>query len=62
MEIHAILIGNDSLGYITNNGYGLKVKNEFDIIVIERLDGSGRCEYSTVLTFLSNWNNIKHLS
>jgi hypothetical protein len=64
MRIMATFIGKDgSCGYSTSATYVLiiGVTTNWNIY-ITRPDGSGYCEYSTVLTFLHNWSNINTLS
>ena len=59
MKIEATYIGSDgSLGYIHGEVYELYVNNTF----ISRLNGTGGvCQYDTIHSFLSNWDNIKIL-
>lgn len=55
MEISATFIGQNSLGYIKGQTYILKVTG----FGVKRLDGSGFCVYTSLRTFLLNWDNIK---
>lgn len=55
MEISATFIGQNSLGYIKGQTYILKVTG----FGVKRLDGSGFVIYTSLRTFLLNWDNIK---
>lgn len=58
VKVKAVFKGQDgSLGYKTNMEYTLRIK-EHVLIIIERLDGEGKCEYGTIVSFLDNWDNI----
>ncbi len=64
--VSAVFTGKDgSLGYRTNEKYDLIVQSAplFGIpgaqIIVSRLDGSGRCPYRNIITFLQNWDNIE---
>ncbi len=62
MDITAKFIGkDDSLGYKKDKKYKLNITHYPDKhITIRRYDdGLGVCEYTSVLTFLDNWDNIK---
>lgn len=61
MLIEAIFIGKDgSLGYQKHKEYALVLTNTPKRnIVVQRMDRSGTCEYSSVLSFLKNWSNVK---
>jgi hypothetical protein len=61
MKIKATFIGSNSLGYEHGKDYELKIINVGGIS-IQRLDGTGRCPYTSLSTFLNNWNNIKVVS
>ena len=57
--ISAVFIGtNGSLGYIEGKRYELFLTSKD---VIKRQDGSGVCEYSSILTFIQNWTDIKEV-
>ena len=58
ISITAVFIGSDSLGYETGRPYRLKVLT-FGSMVIRRVDGSGKCPYSSLSAFLRNWTDIK---
>jgi hypothetical protein len=60
MIVLAKFIGeNGSMGYIKNKQYLLRVSNDN---TITRLDGTGKCQYESVVAFLNNWSNIvKHI-
>lgn len=61
MKIRATFKGkNMSLGYETNKEYELKVCDNQAVCIV-RLDGTGRCYYSTLHKFLENWENIKKI-
>lgn len=59
--IKAIFKGADnSLGYKTDKEYTLIIHHKIDsFILIEDVKGSRRCEYSSILTFLDNWDDIR---
>ena len=49
MKIEATFKGGDgSLGYKTNNRYVLKI----DDMEISRIDGTGKCKYDSLKSFL----------
>lgn len=55
MKIEATFKGDDgSLGYRANNRYVLKV----DDMEISRIDGTGKCVYDSLKSFLRNWSSI----
>jgi len=58
MIITAKFKGTNSLGYEKGKEYKLNVANNHGTI-IERLDGSGKCEYTSLSSFLKNWDNIR---
>ncbi len=61
--VKAIFKGQDgSLDYKHNMEYKLTITlDEEKNINIERFDdGYGQCGYSSMLTFLDNWDNIRH--
>ena len=69
-KIKAVFKGaNGSCGYCPNFEYQLSVAQPKHLVVgdmlqnisITRADGSGICEYDSLLTFLDNWDNIKSL-
>lgn len=55
MEISATFIGQNSLDYIKGQTYILNVNG----LSVKRLDGSGFVIYTSLRTFLLNWDNIK---
>lgn len=57
-KVRARFIGKDSLGYKHFNIYELYVWIENGFIVVERLDHVGRCPYSTIESFVSNWQIV----
>lgn len=59
MIITAVFIGTPSLGYENNKEYNLKI-NGVKGVSITRLDGTGKCLYESLSSFLKNWNNINH--
>lgn len=65
VKIKATFTGtNGSLGYVTGKEYDLVLaqfvgNQKIHIHLYE--NGKQPCEYSNVITFLENWNNIKHL-
>jgi hypothetical protein len=61
MKIKAIFKGaDDSLGYKFNMEYDLIIRNNSaGMIIIEKEEGGGWCAYSSIITFLENWNNIR---
>lgn len=58
MRIRAKFIGINSLGYICGEVYSLNILNNS---IITRLDGTGKCKYSSIKSFLSSWTNIEIL-
>jgi len=58
MIINAIFTGTNSLGYENGKEHQLKVDN-FKGISVKRLDGTGKCPYQSLSSFLKNWNNIR---
>jgi hypothetical protein len=60
MTIIATFKGQDgSLGYNNGHVYTLKLVGPN---TIQRMDGSGRCAYRSLETFLSNWNYVKDVT
>lgn len=57
MKIQATFTGKDSLGYENGKEYQLKIA-EAKGMTIERIDGTGKCPYQSLSSFLKNWNNI----
>jgi len=57
MIIKAKFTGTNSLGYETGKEYELKVADLQGISVV-RLDGTGKCPYMSLSSFLKNWTNI----
>ena len=57
MKIKATFTGTNSLGYEKGKEYQLKIA-EAKGMTIERADGTGRCPYQSLSSFLKNWNNI----
>lgn len=58
MIITAKFRGTDSLGYKSGLVYTLKFKDTLGIS-IKRLDGSGTCQYGSLLAFFKNWTDIE---
>jgi hypothetical protein len=66
--IEATFIGeNKSLNYINGKPYKLIVTTVYEkphedaVIKIEDSEGNAQpCLYESVISFLSNWNNVKH--
>lgn len=68
IKVKAIFRGQDnSCGYRTNSEYTLDINqgnNSFWIEnsnTYEHRDGSGYCEYGSVISFLENWDNIRRI-
>ncbi len=62
--VKAIFIGqNGSLGYKTNVQYTIDIKVKSDLIIIVDVNRpmhvTNKCEYSSMLTFLDNWDCIR---
>lgn len=57
----ATFTGGNSLGYENSKEYLLNL-DSFKGFTIVRLDGTGKCKYSSISAFLKNWNNIKIIS
>jgi hypothetical protein len=49
-----------SLGYQSNKRYQLTVFSG-EKIIIRRKDDTGYCPYSSIITFLENWSDIKRI-
>lgn len=67
MTITATFTGKNSLGYEHGKTYTLELV-EHDILErifggtklhIVRVDGTGKCPYTNIKTFLKNWTNIE---
>lgn len=67
MRIKATFIGADSLGYEHGKTYTLELV-EHDLLErvlggtklhVVRVDGTGKCPYTNIKTFLKNWTDIK---
>jgi hypothetical protein len=58
MIIAATFKGINSLGYENGKEYQLKLAN-LKGVSVERLDGTGKCPYQSLSSFLKNWNNIR---
>lgn len=58
IKINAIFKGlNNSCGYLTDKQYLLIVRHKKgENIIIEDYNGGGYCEYSSIISFLENWN------
>jgi len=61
MTITATFTGKNSLGYENGKEYKLKIAN-FLGSSIQRLDGTGKCLYRSLSSFLRNWHNIQVVS
>ena len=60
IAITATFVGGKSLGYEPNKEYELQATSSINNLVrIQRMDGSGICDYGSFVAFLKNWNNIK---
>jgi hypothetical protein len=71
MKVRAIFTGtNGSLGYETGREYTLYVHRDMKCITIERSApeddywcvNNGWCTYSTIYTFLANWDCIRKVA
>lgn len=58
MTIKAVFTGKDSMGYENGYPYVLKVSNNRGMD-ISRVDGTGKCSYQSLSSFLKNWSSIK---
>lgn len=61
ITIKATFTGTNSLGYEQGKEYDLLI-NENHGISVKRVDGTGKCPYTSLFAFLKNWNNIRVLS
>jgi hypothetical protein len=61
MIITATFTGTNSLGYENGKEYHLKIA-ELQGISVTRIDGTGKCPYQSLSSFLKNWNNIRVVS
>lgn len=61
IKVKAIFRGADnSCGYKTNSEYTLIIRHKIETqIQIENVNGGGFCEYSSMVSFLENWDNIR---
>jgi hypothetical protein len=61
-KIKAIFRGaNLSCGYETNKEYTLVIRHSsFANISIKQPNGDGKCEYSSAISFLDNWDNVRN--
>ena len=60
-KITATFKGQDgSLGYKTGKEYKLDISHQHgeNISISDESDSAENCEYSSVITFLNNWDNI----
>ncbi len=62
VHVKAIFRGKDgSCGYKKNTEYKLSIRQDSgSLISIINRDGGGECEYASILTFLHNWDDIRH--
>jgi len=51
MKIYAKFIGTNSLGYVNGQSYKILISG----MMICRGDGTGKCIYSSIESFLKNW-------
>lgn len=59
-QIKAIFIGkNGSLHYETNKEYNLWIENHDNNIMIYLPNGGKECYYSSIFSFLNNWDCIR---
>lgn len=58
MIIIATFTGINSLGYETGKEYESEIPSVKGFS-IKRKDGTGKCVYESISSFLQNWNNIK---
>lgn len=58
MEITAVFTGTNSLGYEKGKEYKLKI-SESQGVSVQRLDGTGKCPYQSLSSFLKNWDYIR---
>lgn len=50
---------NGSCGYKSGGTYSLRIKHtKGNNITIQRRDGSGLCEYQSMIAFMNNWTRI----
>lgn len=67
MTIRATFTGANSLGYKTGKEYELRLSDrhsffDWKSFSISRIDGSGKCPYESIYSFLKNWDNIQVVS
>jgi len=58
LKINARFVGKTSLGYEHGKRYDIVLANTKSMS-IRRADGSGQCPYSSLSSFLRNWDEIK---
>lgn len=61
MKIAAIFKGTNSLGYVHNSLYDLRLTSHVSdsVIGIVREDGTGACAYGSIVAFLENWDLVR---
>lgn len=61
MKIAAIFKGTNSLGYVHNSLYDLRLTSHVNdsVIGIAREDGTGGCAYGSIVAFLENWDLVR---
>ena len=61
IKVKAIFRGlNNSCGYKTNSEYVLIVHHKKgENVQIETINNGGFCEYSSMLSFFENWDNVR---
>ena len=64
LKIKAVFQGLDgSCGYKKDSEYRLVLRHKFGHnIIIEDMDGGGYVEYSSMISFLENWDCVFNLS
>ena len=58
--IKATFTGTNSLSYENGKEYELLISRQD--ISIKRINGTGKCPYTSLSSFLKNWNNIQIVS
>lgn len=63
-EVLATFIGSDSLGYVNGEMYLIEITQhtKYGNITIQRKGGVGVCEYSSIISFFKNWDNISKVN
>jgi hypothetical protein len=64
MKYKAIFIGKDgSLGYSHGKEYELYIQPATcsSGVLLQKRDGCGKCFYQSVVSFLKNWDCIRHI-